>query len=136
MQSIVVPISICVVLPVLIVFIISYTKINTNNKRAEVLMRAIESNKDVDTDKLLEQFKKRARTPRELLNLRLLRGLMFSLFGVFLFILSLLAKSEGLDYSSDDVFMPMMFGGFSLAAGISYLVVYFITRKNVDESAK
>ena len=131
-----VPIAICVVMPVAIVLIIALTKINAENKRAEVLMRAIESNNVVDTDKLLAQFKKRVRTPRELLNLRLRRGFMFTLIGAIMIVLGLLAKFEGCNFAEDDVFMPMMMGGISLGAGISYLIVYFVTCNEVDNSDK
>lgn len=49
-----IPFGVCVVLPIAIVLIVFLTKINSDNKRAQVLIKAIESNNDINTDKLVE----------------------------------------------------------------------------------
>lgn len=131
MHSIIVPIFICVVLPVAIVWIIFHASINNDNKRAQVLIKAIETNNGIDCDKLAEAMTKPHKTPRELSNLRLLRGCIFSLVGVAVIGVSFLFAEWGI--RGDQVTMPLILGMISLAVGISYLVVYFVSRKQIKD---
>jgi len=133
MESTLVPIFICVVLPVAIVLIVFLAAMNSDNKRAAVLIKAIEANQATDTDKLIDSLKKPRKTVRELLNLRLLRGCIFSLVGLILVIIGLINKISGCEFSNDPVTIPFIFGGISLPIGVSYLIVYFVSRKQVNE---
>lgn len=133
MEDILIPIFICVVLPIAIVLIISLTKIKTDNLRTQIIIRAIEANKEVDTAKLLESMKKPQNTDRDKLYGRLLRGCIFSLIGLFLAIVGLCNLATGRDFSSDPVTIPLCLGGISLAIGISFLVVFFATRIKVND---
>lgn len=130
MNTTIVPIFICVVLPVAIVLITALAKAHSDNKRAEIILKAIEANKDVDTDKLIESLKAARKTPLEILNTRLLRGLIFSLIGVALIIIGAVAFL-GLNLTGDPFTVPCVFGCISLAIGISYLITYFVTRRQV-----
>lgn len=133
MVDILVPIFVCVVLPVAIVGIYYWSQINAENKRAEILMKAIEANCGPDADKLAEALQKPRKTAREILNLRLLRGCMFTFVGLGLCIVGIVSACMGTEFASDPVTVPLVFGGASLAIGISYLVVYFVTRKQVKD---
>ena len=133
MTSIIVPIFICVVLPVAIVAIIYAASINSDNQRSKVLIKAIESNCGIDADKLAEALQKPKKTAREILNLRLLRGCIFSFIGVALCAGGIIALCVGLEFTSETVAMQLLFGGASLAIGLSYLIVYFVSRKQVKE---
>ena len=72
--AVLIPIFICVVLPVLIVWIVFRAAMNNDNKRAEVLIKAIEANNGIDADRLADALGKPRKTAREILNLRLLLG--------------------------------------------------------------
>ena len=133
MAQILVPIFVCVVLPVAIIAIIFGASINSDNKRSKVLIKAIESNCDIDADKLAEELQKPKKTALEILNLRLLRGCIFSLVGIAVCIIGIIAYSMGMEFQTDAVTVPLIFGGISLAIGLSYLVVYFVTRKQINE---
>lgn len=133
MEGILVPIFICVVLPVAIVAIIFAASMNSDNKRAKVLIKAIEANNNIDADKLAEAMRKPKKSAREVLNQRLLMGCIFTFIGVALFIFGLVSYFMGVGFESDPVTVPMIFGGASLAIGLSYLVVYFVTRKQVKD---
>lgn len=133
MVDILVPIFVCVVLPVAIVGIYYWSQINAENKRAEILMKAIEANCGPDADKLAEALQKPRKTVREILNLRLLRGCMFTFVGLGLCIVGIVSACMGTEFASDPVTVPLVFGGASLAIGLSYLVVYFVTRKQVKD---
>ena len=131
-----VPILCGCVLPIAIVLIISLRKMNEASQRSQIIIKAIEANKDVDTDKLIESLKKPQKTQQEILNGRLLRGCMYSLIGVALAIVGIVNLSSGSEFSDDPVTVPFLFGGISLAIGISYLIVYFVTGKEVFASEK
>ena len=133
MVDILVPIFVCVVLPVAIVGIYYWSQVNAENKRAEILMKAIEANCGPDADKLAEALQKPRKTAREILNLRLLRGCLFTFVGLGLCIVGIVSACMGSEFASDPVMVPLVFGGASLAIGLSYLVVYFVTRKQVND---
>lgn len=122
------PIFICVVLPVAIVYIVFRSITNRENKRAEILIKAIETNNGIDVDKLAESLNRRSKTHRELLNLRLLRGCMFTLVGFAFLIYGIYIPEVSMMNTS------FLIGAILTAIGISYLIVYFITRKQVEDS--
>lgn len=136
MTGILVPIFICVVLPVAIVLIVFLYNMNSDNKRAQVLIKAIEANKDIDTDKLAEAFSKPRRSPREILNLRLLRGSIFTLCGLGFVIFGLVGLANDFTIRMEPVMIPMICGASCLAVGISYLIVYFVTRNQLADKDK
>lgn len=133
MTTTLVPIFVCVVLPVAIVAIVFAAAMNNDNKRAKVLIKAIESNCGIDADKLAEALQKPKKTAREILNHRLLRGCIFSFIGLALCIVGIVSLCMGTEFSADQVTVPLVFGGASLAIGLSYLVVYFVTRKQIKD---
>lgn len=128
--QILVPLGICVVLPVLIVWIIFRSYINSDNKRAEVLIEAIRANNDIDASVLAKAFAKPVKTPLERLQTRLLRGCILSLVGLALTICSLCMFWAG-GFDADAVELFFIGGLILLATGIGYLIVYFVTRKQL-----
>ena len=99
MTATLVPIFVCVVLPVAIVAIVFAASMNNDNKRAKVLIKAIESNCGIDADKLAEALQKPKKTAREILNLRLLRGCIFSFIGIALCIVGIIPFCMGSEFS-------------------------------------
>lgn len=132
MQQILVPIFVVVVLPVSIVLILALININADNKRAKIMLKALETNNNPDIDKLTDAFKKPVKTARELHNLRLLRGCIFSLIGVVLTLVGGINYNESMTFDSDAATIPVLLGGISLAVGLSYLIVYYVTRNQVN----
>ncbi|MGM9861738.1 MAG: DUF6249 domain-containing protein [Muribaculaceae bacterium] len=124
---ILVPLGICVALPVLIVWIVFRTIKNNDNKRAEVLIKAIESNNNIDADKLAEALAKPRKSPRQLLTLRLLRGCIFTFIGIA-------ATTYHFIAANDEDSQILLLAVISIAIGISYLVVYFMTRNDVNNT--
>lgn len=128
-------ILICVVLPISIVLIRALTKINADNKRSEIIMKALEANKDVDTDKLIDSLKAPGKSTREILNTRLLCGCRYSLVGIFLVIAGCIANAISASGEPEVEMILLLIGGVSLAMGMSYLIVYYVTRKQADSSS-
>lgn len=128
------PVFICVVLPVAIVLILSRVKVNRDNKRAEIIMKALESNADVNAGKLVESLNQSQMSEREMQNRRLLRGCIFSLLGLVSMIAGIVFAVKGGSTKE-----ALLLGGGFLAIGASYMIVYFVSRKNApqdEESAE
>ena len=131
--QVLVPIFICVVLPVAIVLIVFLAAMNSDNKRAQILIKAIEAGNGLDADRLAEALRKPRKSPHEILYLRLLRGCIFSLVGVALISVGLVNYACGTEFSADPVTVPMMIGAPCIAIDISYLIVYFVSRKEIKK---
>lgn len=131
MIEVLVPIFVCCVGPVAIVLIIFLYRMSAERQRANIIIKAIEANNNIDADKLADSLKKTPRTPLQILNLRLLRGCICTLVGVGLVICGIINYAN--NAHEDSVTIPMIIGFISLAVGISYLIVYFVTRKQVDK---
>ena len=132
MYDILVPIFCGAILPMVIVFIVSMRNKNSDNKRAEIMIKAIESGEEIDMDKLAEALGKPKRTPLEVLNGRLLRGCMFSLVGAALVILYIIWPEA----DSESRISVLFLGAISAAVGIAYLIVYFVTRGQISDEKK
>ena len=134
MSEVIIPILICVVLPIAIVLIRALAKLNGENKRSEIIMKALDANKEVDTDKLIDSLKEPGKSMREIMNSRLLCGCKYSLVGVFLIFAGFMARIAS-DAEEFEVAMILwLIGGVSVAMGLSYLIVYFVTSKQDEQS--
>lgn len=125
--------GVCVVLPVLIVWLIARAATNSETQRSRVLIEAIKSG-NMDTAALAAAMEKKKRTPHELLNLRLLRGCIFGLLGLtsLVFAVVFLCVNPGLELHNTFFILAGVF----IPIGASYLVVYFVSRKNLPHSQK
>ncbi|MDE6544248.1 MAG: hypothetical protein K2K76_09825 [Muribaculaceae bacterium] len=123
--ALLVPLGVCVLLPIMLAWFYFNSMNNKANRRAEVMTKAIETN--VSPEKLDDVFESLKKTAEEMLQTRLLNGCIFTLLGVSLLIMMFVV-------SSDELYKLMCF--FSLVCfsiGIGYLIVYFVTRKAVSE---
>ncbi len=125
-----IPIGVCIVLPIMIVWIVFKAKTNNDNKRADVLIKAIENNANIDAEKLAEALGKQQISAKELLNRRLLRGCMFTILGVAFSIIALTFSAA----PEDMQFISYILAALSFAVGIAYLIVYFVTRNTTAET--
>ena len=132
MQQILVPIFVCVVLPVSIVLIAALTKMNADNKRSQTIIKAIESkgNDNPQSDKNQKS------SSIELLYRHLLRGCIFSLCGLVMVAVGIINLATGAVFSSDQVTVTLLLGGISLAVGISFLIVYAVRHKDLANSLR
>ncbi|MDE6854471.1 MAG: hypothetical protein K2J38_05390 [Muribaculaceae bacterium] len=133
--AIIVPIAICVVLPVLISWIKYRHDTNKDNKNAEIILKAIENNSCIDADSLVEALGKKRKTPLEVLQQRLLRGCIFTLIGIAAAIYSVIDACTTAYFDINDQ-PAFIVAGVCLAIGIAYLVVYFVTRKSIGDGDK
>lgn len=125
MRDIIVPIGICVVLPVMLVWLVTRVRRNEIEKKTEVMLKAIESGATIDSDLFKEAPKKRKSTKERLLN-RLICGCAASIIGAALTAIGIIPWMT----LEDDTYAPLLiFGGISLAVGIALFIGFFVGRK-------
>ena len=132
MDVILVPIGICVVLPVMIVWLINRTRQNETNRKTEIMLKAIESGATIDADFFKTQLdQKGPRTIKERLLRRLTGGCVFTLMGVAFALIGLVNRSMMTDiHMSNDAFtMPCILGGIFFSIGVALLIVFFVGKK-------
>ena len=124
----IVPIAVCVVLPVAIVWLKVSQQKKQDALRAEVMLEAIRQGRDVDIDALARSMSNKSRrrfSPRRRLMNQLLYGCICSLVGLIVDVVGFL---DVIDNGSADT---LLVGGATTAVGISFLIVYFVGRKNL-----
>ena len=125
MDKILVPIFICVVLPVTIVWLITRARQNETNRKTEVMLKAIEAGATIDAN--LFKNSKDSLTIKERLLKGLTGGCIFSLMGVVFTIIGIVNRNMAHD--NDALTIPVLFGGIFFAIGVALLVVFFVGRK-------
>ncbi len=128
MEEILIPIGVCVVLPVMIVWLVNRTRQNDTNRKTEIILKAIEAGAPIDANFFKAQND--TKTVKERLLKRLSGGCIFALTGIACEIIGIInmIKWDGAT-SNDSSVVPMVIGGICLAIGISLLIVFFVGRK-------
>ena len=130
--KILVPIGICVILPLGIFWLYYRAQMNKENKRTEIIMKALESNSNIDTDSLVKALENTSQTPQGIRYARLQRGCQYTLLGIALCVVFLI--SNGMEIDSDGAFLMIFAGAASIAVGISYLIVYLVSGKSSTDN--
>lgn len=113
---------------VLVIWMIIRNKKNETNKRAEVVLAAIEKNPNIDVEELLKKMAPKRKSLREKQANKLQWGIILSLVGiVFVGLGSFLGYQGGSD--ADDPVVASVFGFIFLAVGIAFFINYSITKK-------
>lgn len=139
--DILIPLGVCVVLPVLVVWLVMRKKTNETNRRTEIMLAAIEKGSDVNAEKLLDLFDKtgkptKTKTTRTALKERLMGKLLtaFILMGVGLAFCTFAAITGYLGGSNPEEISAYTFVGIvCLLVGAAFLISYFISRKFLAE---
>ena len=131
MEEILIPIGICVVLPVMIVWLVMRTRQNETNRKTEIMLKAIESGVTVNAD----LFKQRHETMtiKERLLKRLSSASVVSLIGVAILVICIcMVTKNGNTMHGDAISVLTVFmivGGILLAIGLALFIVFFAGRK-------
>ena len=123
LSEILVPIFICFVLPVTIVLIVSLVKRNETNRKAEIMLKAIENGQTIDPE-LFKAGRRKGSIKKDLLE-KLNGACITSLLGLAFLILSLFKNDS---WGFDDSFLPYAAGAL-LAVGIGLFISYFAGKK-------
>ena len=131
MEEILIPIGICVVLPVMIVWLINRTRQNETNRKTEIMLKAIEAGATIDADFFkAQQEQKGPKTIKERLLKRLSGGCICTLTGIALGAVGIVnhVNWDG-QISSDSGATAMIIGGVLIGIGISLIIVFFVGKK-------
>lgn len=135
LEDILIPLGVCVVLPVLVVWLVMRKKTNETNRRTEVMLAAIEKGSDVNAEKLLGLFDKTGKptkTTRTALKERLMGKLLASFIlmgiGIAFSIYALLMSIQG-GSNTNDLAAYSFVSAVLLLVGVAFLISYFISRK-------
>ena len=132
MEDIILPIFMCVVMPVAIVWLVMRAKQNETNKMAEIMLKAIEAGIPLDPD----FFKTQTRTLQKSLKERQLGWLTAACILIALGVGSILVgaiiiliNNWTYDTAPTAYSLLTFAGGIVLVIGIALLVVYFIRKR-------
>lgn len=130
MEDVLTAFGICVIMPVLIVWLAMRAKTNKDNARKEILIAALEKNPDLD---ISEFVKVQPRNKNTLIKERLLRklvvGLICSLVGVgilVVMIIKIVSNQSGITYYNTD---PLIAGSCILCVGIAFIIAFFVGKR-------
>ena len=125
-MDVLVPSGVCVVLPVMIVWLVARAKQNETNRKAEVMLKAIESGATVDPNLLGKEQTKVKTIKQELLE-KLTGACVTTFMGIAFLSLSYLDKS--LYFLR---FSPIA-GAVLLAVGLGLFISFFVGRKMLSK---
>ena len=117
-----------IALPVLIVWLNNRKKINEANQRTQIVLSAIEKNKETDVEDLLKKMAPQKKLLKEKLLNKLLWGGIISLVGLSCMAIGLFLDFKG-GTSTKDLAMQYWLGGSIFAIGIAFLVNYAVGKK-------
>ncbi len=125
-----VPIAICCVLPIMIVWLNNRRRIIENNSRTQIVLAAMEKNSDVDIEQLLKKMAptQKKKLLKEKLLAKLLWGCITLLLGVGLAVFCL-CTSFGGGMTPSNLWFSGFMSTIMIAVGIAFLINYFIGKK-------
>ena len=125
---ILVPIAICCVLPIMLVWFVIRKKMNETNQRTQIVLAAIEKNPEMDIEEIMKKISPKPKLLKEKLLSKLLWGTLAILLGI-----GLIGSGAWLGWigggGSNDPFAACCFGLIALGVGIAFLVNYFVGKK-------
>lgn len=130
-----VPIAICVVLPIAIVWMTTRARIKRDNLRKEIILAAMEKNSDIDIEEMMKKLNRPKKLLKEKLIMRLLCGSIFVGFGILTYIA--LAVYMCIFGQDTNMFIGLSFVAVpSLAVGIAFLINFFVGRNMLAKEMK
>ena len=118
------PVLICVVLPVLIVWIVGRVRQNETNRRAEIMLRALEKGVEIDPNLLKQSDKRKKRSIKQDLLDKLSGACITSLMGLAFLALSFFGNARWFPAFSSPLASAVL-----LAVGIGLFISYFAGKK-------
>ena len=125
-----VPVFVCVVLPIVIVWLVARTRQNEANRKAEIMLKAIEAGVPVDMSQFEPAKKKSAKSIKQELLDKLNGAIITGLMGIGFLVLGILRAIDpqfGLNTFLNKWWLPA--GGVLLAVGIGLFISYFVGKK-------
>ena len=118
-----IPIGVCVILPVLIVWIVGRVQQNETNRKAEIMIKAIENGAEINPDLLKPTHKKRASIKKDLLE-KLNGACITGMLGLAFLILMLFGNMKSFMAN----YLPLA-AAMLLAVSVGLFVSYFAGKR-------
>lgn len=125
-----VPVFVCVVLPIVIVWLVARTRQHETNRKAEIMLKAIEAGVPVDMSQFEPEKKKGSKSIKQELLDKLNGAIITGLMGIGFLVLGILRAIDpqfGLNTFLNKWWLPA--GGVLLAVGIGLFISYFAGKK-------
>lgn len=126
LEDILVPVGICVVLPVMCVWLSMRSRINRDNANKDVLLAAIEKNSELDVEKFMDKLSPKRKLLKEKLLSKLLWAVLSLMAGIAVLVSGSIIKAEA---GGNDFILFFLIGGAALAIGIAFMVNFFVGRR-------
>ena len=125
-----VPVFVCVVLPIVIVWLVARTRQHETDRKAEIMLKAIEAGVPVDMSQFEPAKKKSAKSIKQELLDKLNGAIITGLMGIGFLVLGILRAIDpqfGLNTFLNKWWLPA--GGVLLAVGIGLFISYYVGKK-------
>ena len=122
LMNILVPVAICVILPIMIVWLVGRVRQNETNRKAEIMLKAIENGQSIDPE--IFKSKKHSSSIKKVLLEKLNGACITFLMGVAFLVMYLIEGPDGFFES----YLPYAAGAM-LAVGIGLFISYFAGKK-------
>ncbi len=116
------------VLPIVMDLLKTRRKMNENEVRKQIVLAAIEKNKETDVEELLKKMAPKQKLLKEKLLSKLLWGCIISLLGLSLFGCGLWIDWCG-GSDPDEIHFLYFCGGVLFAIGLAFIIYYFVGKK-------
>lgn len=126
MVEIIVPIGVCVVLPVMVVWLVFRSRNHIVDRKADVLLKAIENGQDIDPE-IFSTDNKSGRSLKMNLLGKLQAGIILVIMGAGLFAGAMVIPGK------DSLFI---IASILLALGIGFCVAFFVGKKWMEAEIK
>ena len=128
LASFLVPIAVCCVLPIMVVWLIVRRNMNETNQRTQIVLAAIEKNPEMDIEEIMKKISPKPKLLKEKLLTKLLWGCLATLLGIGLIGFGIFLGENQLG-GTDDPMTAICFGLAALGVGIAFLVNYGVGKK-------
>ena len=116
------------VLPIVLALLKTRRKMNEADVRKQIVLAAIEKNKETDVEELLKKMAPKQKLLKEKLLSKLLWGCIISLLGLSLFGCGLWIDWCG-GSDPDEIHFLYFCGGVLFAIGLAFIIYYFVGKK-------
>ena len=128
LEDILIPISICVIMPITMVWLNLRSKKQADKNRTDIILAALEKNPNIDLEELMQKITPKSATLKEKLLKKLMWGSVISAIGIGFLGYALYMNFIG-GMPAEDLGRSFFCGGITMLIGMAILLVFFISKR-------
>ena len=128
LEEILIPLSICVIMPITMVWMNLRSKKQADKNRTDIILAALEKNPNIDLEELMQKITPKSATLKEKLLKKLMWGSVISAIGIGFLGYALYMDFVG-GMSVEDMERSYFCGGITMLIGLAILLVFFISKR-------